>query len=713
MDLQEIVQKIRASRSLPDDDDLRRLPFKGAFIYGRVSSQGQVKESEESIREIAKLVMLAKKDGYQTGLDLAAVEGWLESIQAGKNVSRTMEDGDVIINLGNLGLSGTLGEDRRPGLADLWRRVEGGEVGCIYLTEGMSRLSRDRDRVLGYQLLKLLKAKRCRIRTPEEVYNPAIPRDWSQLAEDVEDSAEELKKLGIRLGRRRAAKAADGEHVGSPVCPGYIVGIEGQKHDGSFIFGRWQLYPPHQKIVIEALEELVKQGSFLKAVRALRVKHVVFPFFPEELRYMRTRSTLRFFLKDNAGYLITRSALMGLATNLRLIGVWQWRDIVIENNHPPAVPIDLFERAYEIARSVKPKGRAAYNEPMEWAGIIYCCNHDEPRRLTAQNGVRRWSCRPSLQLGYGESCLQIADRFLTAPLTREALDYLDLAPHAQAVLEKLKSEAGRQSLDENQRRKREVEIKARIASLQQYLGSPYPEREVTYWRLINEEREKLELLKKTPVTAKTTSMDIEEVARFLENIDKEWESLPSRLRNWLLTLLIDRVELHHDGRQIDATIFWKAGLRQAISIKRPERTLLRERLWQPEEDKLLQMLWPSSSHQAILSAFPGRTWHALNGRASSLGLKRREGRTPFVTLRAWSKEEERLLKELYPGETDIKEISGRLGRSEMAIIQRAHELGVRRPPGYRHLRQRPSWDAANVDVMQASSLPFRRTLSRS
>ena len=56
---------------------------------------------------------------------------------------------------------------------------------------------RDRDRVLAYKLLRLLKQQKCRIRTPEGVYNPAVPRDWDYLADDIEDSAEEMKKMGI------------------------------------------------------------------------------------------------------------------------------------------------------------------------------------------------------------------------------------------------------------------------------------------------------------------------------------------------------------------------------------------------------------------------------------------------------------------------------------------------------------------------------------
>jgi len=365
MDLQEIIQSVRASRSQPSDDDLRSLPYKRAFVYGRVSSQAQVTESRESIRDIARQVTRAKKDGYHSGLEFEGVERWLAAIQEGIATERILEDGDIIVDCQDLGLSGSLDEQRRPGLAHLQRRVESGEVGAVYLTEGMSRLSRDRDRVLGYKLLKLLKGHKCRIRTPEGIYNPAIPRDWENLADDIEDSADEMKKLGIRLHRRRASKAAEGKHVGTPVCPGFIVNIEGQRNDGSYIMDRWIPYLPHQEVVVTALEEVVRQRSVFRAVRSLHAAGIVFPFFPNELKYMETRSLLRLYPKNNRGYVITTNTLKSLATNLNITGTWQWGQIIREKNHQAIVPQDLFLQAYEIATSNKPRGKTAYAKPME------------------------------------------------------------------------------------------------------------------------------------------------------------------------------------------------------------------------------------------------------------------------------------------------------------------------------------------------------------
>lgn len=706
MDLDEIIQNIQRAKPAVTDEDMRRLPCKKAFIYGRVSSRGQVRESEESIREIAQLVALAKKDGYQSGLDPARVEKWLEDIQSGTEAERVIEDGEIVVDCRDLGLSGSLGEDKRPGLADLWQRVESGEVGAVYLTEGMSRLSRDRDRVLGYQVLKLLKGKQCRVRTPREVYNPALARDWDYLARDVEKSADEMIVAGIRLGERRASKARDGEHVGSPVSPGYFLPIEGRRRDGSYVFGKWQLYSPHQQVVIEALEEVVRQGSVYKAVDALHAQRVVFPFFPPDLDYMETRSALRFYLKDSTGYLITYNDLKSLATNLKLAGVWQWKGVLKPGNHDPAVPADLFSQAYQIACSEKPRGRAAYAEPMEWSGLLYDCNHEEPWPLSALNTARRWACRYHQRLGPGEPCLQIADHMLTPPLSRKFLECLDLTPHAEAVLEQLKSEVSQQGLDESQRRRQEAAHEKRIANLKGFLGSTDdPEREAVYWQLIDEEKAKLDLLKRTPPKPQATPVDLDRVKRFLENLEQEWERYPSRLRNRLIELLVDRVELRHDASWITASIVWRAGFKQMVRIKRSQVRYSREKIWRKEEDDLLRMLWPTASVETIMAAFSGRSWAAMNQKASALKISRARVRADIPKGRRWTREEKDKLKELYIRATSIGDIAAELQRSPLTVTTMASAMGLSRPKELRHRRLEPEYETLNIKLLHESSPP--------
>jgi len=615
-----------------------------------------------------------------------------------------MEDGDITIDCRDLGLSGSLGEDKRPGLNALWKRVETGEIGTVYLTEGMSRLSRDRDRVLGYKLLRLLKQQKCRVRTPEGIYNPAVPRDWDYLADDIEDSAEEMKKMGIRLGRRRISKASQGRHVGSPVCPGYIVEIEGQRNDGSYILGKWQPYLPHRDVVITALKELVKQRSVFRAVQSLTSQGVVFPFFPNELKYMETRSVLRLYRRNDSGYVITTNCLKTLATNLKLIGIWEWKDILIEDNHPAIVPVELFLQAYEIAVSNKPRGRAAYTEPMEWAGLLYCHNHDQPRKIAAYSTSKRWACSHDNHLGLGPSCLYIEDHLLTPPLTREVLRYLDLTSHPQLVMEKLKSEASGYSLEESRWRRQNTELRTRLANLEKYLGFGDLEREETYWRLIQEVKGQIQSLGEKPPPPKTTPMDIEKVTEFLDNLDTNWDKYPCRLRNRLLTLLIDRVELRHDRGNIEATIVWKAGFKQVINIGRHQAHCTSENRWSVEETKLLRMLWPSASWGVILSALPDRNKSSIAIRAARLRLSRQGMKKSTEKSVAWRPEELDQLKESYLIKgASIAGIAASLNRTEQAIEAKIAALKLRRPKELCRRKQELSWKVEDFKVIHGVS----------
>ena len=302
-------------------------------------------------------------------------------------------------------------------------------------------------------------------------------------------------------------------------------------------------------------------------------------------------------------------------------------------------------------------------------------------------------------------CLQIADHFLTPPLTTQFLHSLDLTPHARAVMEQLRNEVDQHSLDEAQRRRRVSEIKANIARLERYLGSDDPQREETYWRLIAEKRTELKLVRQKQPLSTATPVDLDRVIHFLENLDREWQRYPTRLRNRLLSLLIDSVELRHDQSCIEATMVWKAGLRQVVNIRRPGRTLLRDKLWTAEEETLLQVLWPSSSPETINAAFPNRTWHAIGQKALSKGLKRPWVKTNLRSGPPWTPEQEGMLKDLYGREASIQEIARKLGRSEGAVMVRAHAMGVARPHKLRYRKAEPTWEPLNIKVFQQSSSP--------
>lgn len=166
---------------------------------------------------------------------------------------------------------------------------------------------------------------------------------------------------------------------------------------------------------------------------------------------------------------------------------------------------------------------------------------------------------------------------------------------------------------------------------------------------------------------------------------------------------MDKVELLHDQANIEATVFWKVGFRQRVRIKRPSAHFTKENRWRPEEDKLLAMLWPSSSRDAIAAAFPARAWAAINQRASRLKLKRQWSRTTFETGQLWTEEQEAQLSELYHNGDSTSEIARKLGRTERAVLTRASLLGIHRPKGFYPRKVEPTWKAESINIMQEST----------
>jgi hypothetical protein len=293
---------------------------------------------------------------------------------------------------------------------------------------------------------------------------------------------------------------------------------------------------------------------------------------------------------------------------------------------------------------------------------------------------------------------------LTPPLTREFLSCLDLTPHAEAVLDHLKSEVSQQDLGENQRRRQEAAHEKRIANLKGFLGSTDdPEREAVYWQLIDEEKARLARLRETPPIPRAMPVDLERVKRFLENLQDEWDRYPGRLRNRLIELLIDRVELRHDDSWIEATIVWRVGFKQVVRINRPRANYSREKLWRKEEEDLLRMLWASSSREAVMAAFPGRSWASLNQKASALKINRQRVHGATAQGRRWTKEDREKLKELYVSAASIEDIAVELQRSPQSIATVANAMGLARPKELRYRRRESEWEPLNIKLLHESS----------
>ena len=710
--IEEIVAMRRNRRKKPDQGELRRLPDRQAEIHGRLSGFTQVKNSHESVKEIAYLVQLAKRDGYNTGLDPLAVERWLADIQAGVARPGILEDGQVIVNCLGLGVSGSLPEEKRSDLALTTQLLRNGELGAIYVTEGANRLSRDPDRVVSSMLLKLMKNSNCKLRTPEDILSPCIERDWDIIHEELEEGADELTRMHVRLHRRKKRKAERGGYVGEPIPPGFILPIIGQKPTGEYEFGKLEPYSPHAGVVIQVLRELVRQRSLLKTAQAL--KDLVFPFFPKELAYMEKRSALRRCSKTPTGYRITPQLVKGLATNPKLVGVWQWGDgEPIPNNHQAIAADDLFVEAYEVATCPgKPKGLAVKFEPLEWAGLLWCINGPELRLISSHSADGHYVCDHDYQDGQGPICLDISSRFIDEPFTAEVLHQLDLTPYAEEVLAELEAEAAQSKLEEVRRKREEAALEQSIKKWQALLpccvkpetGQVDRDKEEYYWGKIRELKAQLEAVrgKPTPKKAMVTA-DVEKVRDFLARLPHSWQAYPRSLRNRLLKLLIKRVELRHDRERIEATMTWRAGFEQQILIYRPPARSGHDNRWTEEEDRLLKMLWPSSSRDVVLAAFPHRSWNAIAGRAFRLCLRREREYHPPNDWRPWTPCEDEKLRSLYEAGTALLEIASELRRSANAVETRASIRKLVRPAWARWKKSQLTWEVQNLKVLKGES----------
>ena len=253
------------------------------------------------------------------------------------------------------------------------------------------------------------------------------------------------------------------------MCVGFYLPIETQDRSGRYRFGKMVPYEPHACIVNRILQEFISRRSPFDTLRAL--KGVTFPFFPPDLAYMESRTALRPCPKTPDGYAITLDLIYGLAQNLALIGVWVYGDIVIEGNHDAIVPEALYWEAYEIANSAKPRGRAAYHEPLPFDGLLRCANHGELQHISAHNGDKTYVCANEYRRGnQSRICLHITHQVIDTSVMSEVLAQLELTPYAEEVLAKLEAEAAEGKLEDTRRKRHQAELEATLANLRANLG---------------------------------------------------------------------------------------------------------------------------------------------------------------------------------------------------------------------------------------------------
>jgi len=390
----------------------------------------------------------------------------------------------------------------------------------------------------------------------------------------------------------------------------------------------------------------------------------------------------------------------GLVTNPKQIGTWICGDLDIRENHDAPFTgeyLELWLQANEIMAAKKPKGKGVAVEPMAFAGLFFCMNHGEPWPISPHNTEGRLCCTKDYGIG-APICLDVVAHVVVDPLSEVFLERFNATAYIDDVLRRAEEKAREDKLEDIGLKQHEKKLKQRIDNLKNSLGQEGGEKGKRKDEILLEQITKIEeqlgsIQQRLAHKPKQRSqhIDVTAIREFLWRLWQNWDKFPNRLKNQLLRLFIERVELCHSRELIEATIVWRAGERQTILIQRPKARYARERRWKEDEDKLLKMLWPSSRPEAILAALPGRSWEAVGQRALRLGIKRQ--RTPYLlgASRHWTDQEKAKLKELYENGTPISDIAAELGRSQKATVSKASILKLNRPRGVKWRRLEPTW----------------------
>jgi len=111
------------------------------------------------------------------------------------------------------------------------------------------------------------------------------------------------------------------------------------------------------------------------------------------------------------------------------------------------------------------------------------------------------------------------------------------------------------------------------------------------------------------------------------------------------------------------------------------------RRWSANDVKLLKKLYPTENTQSIADKL-GRPLQSVKQIAYLNGLKK------VGAALSWSRQEDTLLKKLYP-HNSIRDIANQLGRTDLAVMCRAHKLGIS--------EEKRIWSKKELDLMNGTA----------
>ena len=301
-------------------------------IYGRQSTKNQVENNRESYEA-------QTKDLLKRALDM----GWKE--------------GNIIVYVENIrndgavrSASGRLRIDQREGLSALVERIEQGEIKAVMVYQE-DRLFRDETGIQYNVFIDICKRNSVLVITPLYIYDFNNDRYAIRLFRDkMQQAADFFTDYSKRLCDLRQRVSERGGYDGRGIAVGYTV----DRNRNSPTFKKYLIYEPHAEVVrwlFRRYRELC--GNLHALCRELNQLTFVFPPFQQGIeltRYQLSRS-------PSGGYLLSRSGLKFLLTNVVYIGWWMFQESVVQkDNHPAIVDEDDFWYAFHRLSPILPDG---------------------------------------------------------------------------------------------------------------------------------------------------------------------------------------------------------------------------------------------------------------------------------------------------------------------------------------------------------------------
>ncbi len=318
--------------------------------------------------------------------------------------------------------------------------------------------------------------------------------------------------------------------------------------------------------------------------------------------------------------------------------------------------------------------------------LLKCIKHTEPRLISGHGSQGRYVCSRDYSAGNGPVCLDISKRYLDEPLEDAVLSQLLISAQGEKVLMRMEAEAREGRLKDTKSKHEITRLEQELTRWQSLLASCVDEttgridkeKETLYWDKIHSVQKQIEGLRSRQAISTGPGVpDFQMVREFMAGLQDGWPSYSSTLRNRFLKCLIDRVEIMGGDKEIEATIFWKAGFQQKIVIQRGIRKV-QDKPWSETEIHTLKKLYPSSSFDDVIAALPGRSWHGIVNKAQRLHLQRDQKRRSAPTYRLWSAEDDMKLEIEYENGKSVAVIASNLGRSINAIQVRAAKMNLER-----------------------------------